>query len=247
MALPGIAGWKTELVRVTLFANEPVSAIGKNWWQAATGVAPESVLTKPQASEHTESGPMPNGEGVLEVKVSFNRVDWLHYSTPNMEVEPPTLGEASASLNSLTSFISNWLDSDSTPWIRIAYGAVCQRKAENFISANECLISYCPQLKFDPNQARDLALQVNFPRRSQTSADLEVNRICKLMTSVAQFITFNPGAIAPSISNQHFSRIELDINTPGEQTNIISRTASKELLNEFINQSLDILDSGLKP
>lgn len=244
MELPSIAGWDTEMVRMTFFANEPFSAEGKNWWQLVTGSSPETVVSKPVASEHSESGPF--GQGLLEMKASFNRVDWLYMPTFNPGVGRPSLGSARETLGELVDRLSSWMDSNPASWVRLAFGAVTLLKVDTTADANDVILQYMPFLQFDPEKARDVFIQINYPVDSEVVGELKVNKLSKFMAATAQFVNIGLGAMVPTFKVENFCRAEFDINTSGERSLALPGECVKPLAKELLDCCVEVLSSGVR-
>lgn len=245
MALPELAGWRADSVRVTFIANSQVGAAGKNWWRAATGEEPEVVTTKPQLAEHTESGPFLDGR--LEMKASFNRVDWIY--SPIIAPGPavPTIGEAEAVVRALEAPLARWLEIDDTAYVRLALAPTALRAAEDIAESNRAIQAYVPFLQVDVGAARDVLLQVNFPVSSDTIEGLIINRVSKFMSATAQLINVIVGQPVPTIITSYFCRAEFDINTAAERTEALPAAVRARLLQELVDSALGILRSGVQP
>lgn len=245
MALPELAGWKTESLRVTFFANEPVTGAGRNWWQAATGSAPETVVSKPSASEHSESGPF--GSGLLEMKVAFNRVDWIY--TPVISPEPaiPSLGDAAEVLDSLNAPLTSWLAFDETPYVRLAFGPTMHHQVSDIADGNRAVLAYLPFLQIEPVTARDVFSQINFPCNSATVDGLLINRLNKFMCSTAQVINMNRGQAIPMIQTLYYCRCELDFNTDAELAVPIPVDRRVDVMHELAAACREMMSAGVRP
>lgn len=245
MALPELAGWQMELLRFSFIANEPVTAAGKNWWQTATGSAPETVVSKPNASEHSESGPF--GSGQLEMKVAFNRVDWLY--TPQISPGPgaPSLGDITDILESLHTPLTNWLAVDETPYVRLAFGPTMHLQVSDIADANRAVLAYLPFLQINPETARDVFSQINFPCNSATVEGLVINRLNRFMCMTAQMINITPGQAIPIIKTLYFCRTELDFNTDAERTEPIPASRRVDVMRELAVASREMMGGGVRP
>lgn len=245
MALPELAGWRADSVRVTFIANSQVVAAGKNWWRAATGEEPEVITTKPQAAEHTESGPFLDGR--LEMKASFNRIDWIYSPiiTPGPTV--PTIGEAEVVLRALDAPLARWLAIDETAYVRLALGPTVVREVADIAESNLAIHAYAPFLQVDAGAARDVLFQVNFPVASGVIEGLNINRVSKFMSATAQLINVVVGQPLPTIVTSYYCRAEFDINTAAEHTEVLPVPLRALLLRELTDCALGILRSGVQP
>ncbi|CAG4906394.1 hypothetical protein [Paraburkholderia saeva] len=245
MALPELAGWRAEAVRATFIANAPVTANGKGWWQAFTGTAPDTVLSKPNAAEHSESGPF--GVGRLEMKVAFNRVDWVYMPIAEPGPSVPSLGEAQEIMPALNEALAAWLASDDTPFVRTAYGAGLLYPASDVIEGNRAMLAYLPFISMNPELGRDLFFQTNFPRPSSVLDGGVVNRISKLMSATAQVINIGGSGPVPTIQSHYFARVELDLSTTADRTETIPVDKRSTAFNELVTSAIEMMTHGVQP
>jgi len=243
MALPEIAGWLMESLRVTFIAGGPVVGVNKNWWRILTGAEPETVTTRSAVAEHSESGPY--GEGRLEMKVTFNRVDWMYTPVPVPGPTVPAIGAADEMLHALEGPIAQWLAAAETPFVRLAYGPTMLRKVDNIVEANKVAQAYLPFLQFDAAVARDVFNQINFPIQSAAVDGLTLNRVSKVMSAVAQVININVGQPVPKIETTTYSRVELDFSSQTDRSEPLSVENQTALLSEMIGQGRAFLEKGV--
>ena len=244
MALPELAGWKTESLRVSFIANEPVTAAGKNWWQAATGSPPEMVATKPNTSEHSESGVFRDGR--LEMRVSFNRVDWLYTPIMSPGSTEPFLGLAADTLGSLHDLLNNWLGIDKTPYVRIAFGPTMLYPVGDIVEGNRVIMAYLPFIQADPEKLFDAFFQVNYKGRSIIVNDLVINRLNKFMSVAVQVLNI-VGQSIPIIQTSYYCRTELDFSTDAERVQPIPSEQRFDLVGELAAACREMISNGVRP
>lgn len=245
MALPELAGWQAESLRVTFIANEPVAAAGKNWWQAATGSPPDTIVSKQNISEHSESGAFGNGQ--LEMKVMFNRVDWLYTPTASPGDALSTLGCAKDVFDALKAPMAAWLHVSDTPYVRIAYCPTVLRPVEDLVGGYRMVASYLPFLQIDPEVAKDVFFQINFPCKSNILDEMTINRLNRFMCATAQIINMGPGQLVPLIQTQHYCRAELDFNTDAERSTPIPSDICVDLISELVDFCREVMNNGVHP
>ncbi|WP_156115035.1 hypothetical protein [Pseudomonas sp. ML96] len=245
MALPSLTGWQTEAIRVTFFASEPVNAQRNKWWETATGTPPENISEKPNSAEYSESGTHLDNF-FLEMKITFNRVDWVLYPRAIASSEPPSLGSTQEALHFLIPQIEKWLESTSQPWIRAAYGHTGMLKTENIQEANAALQKYINCSFPEPQKASDLLIQINYQRDSTTSPGLTINRIGKLAGAAAQFFTLGTSPM-PTTKELTFLRMELDLSSAAERSTPIDPKLIPHVLREMVSQSEEIFTVGMLP
>lgn len=245
MALPELTGWEAESVRMTCMASVPITASGKNWWQAFTGSAPEAVVSKPGAAMHSESGPF--GAGRLEMKVTFNRVDWLY--TPIIEPGPaiPSLGTAEEFLASMSEPLGRWLSSSGdVPFVRIASGATLLRPVPDIAGGNLAVLAYLPFVQLNAEVARDIFFQTNFPRQSKVVDGITLNRISRFMSAAAQVINIQSGSPIPTVDTQYLCRVELDFSTNADRQEPIPTASRSALYEELVASVREMMTLGVQ-
>ncbi|WP_157642801.1 hypothetical protein [Burkholderia ubonensis] len=246
MALPELAGWQLESMRASFFANTPIVARDLNWWQALTNHTPEAVVSQPNAGVHSESGEF--GAGRLEMKVTFNRVDWLYtpITTPGPNV--PSLGSAEELISSFTEPLSTWLASSSeVAFQRIAFGPALLRQVANVVEGNRAVLAYMPHGGVDPELARDLFFQVNYPRRSNSFDEVTINRLSKFMCATIQYIKIDIGSPLPSFDSLFFCRSELDFNTTADRQQPIPPEKRAGIYEEMVACAIEMISTGVRP
>lgn len=239
MGLPVLATWRVETLRLTVFFGSPVNANGLGWWKRITGEEPESAINRPQAGEYSEVGQYLDGQ--FEMKVAFNRADWvLSYPFSSMP-GAPNPAEISQLSNSLFKSFSSLLSETKDPIIRVAYGVVAFHSIESSRQGNDIIGSILPFVKFDSEvESNDLMIQINNPCDSAVRKGLLINRISKLGNMTRQTVEVGPSGI-PSVVTDQVLRAEFDISTAVDNT----KPLGAELLAPLSIEMKDIAEALL--
>lgn len=241
MALPEIGAWRVEALRFTFFFIEPQSGRGGDWWKSVTGIDPESVVSKPQAGEHVETGSYLDGQ--LELKIAFNRIDWtLSYpfaslpdATPGMNIEHVT--------GKLFPDIVRWLSSHASPILRVALGVVALFPVNTVSEGNSLLSSYFPFFQFNPDTATDVFLQINHPQNTNLLSGKDYNFVTRTGVVTGQFMQLAIGGL-PQMTTNHLFRNEFDVSTPADRIEQLPSQDVVSLLDQFIGKAIATLKDG---
>lgn len=243
MALPELKQWKTESVRATFISHEPISADASAWWKAFTGEEPDTIISKPNSGMQSVSGPF--GTGNLEMRITFNRVDWLHTPVMTPIQSIPYLGEAEGAFSFFSSSLERWInETKSIPFSRIAYSPVFSIPVNNINDGNTIINNYFNSTKINTHGIQDLFIQMNIPKKLSVCEDLIFNRIGKFMSGTAQVMTFGTDSPIPVIKEQFFCRTELDFNTDASRQAVIPSKERFLILEEMAHSTTNLISTG---
>lgn len=243
MGLPDLATWRVESLRLTVFFGLPVIANGLGWWKKVTGQEPESAINRPQAGEYSEVGQFLDGQ--LEMKVAFNRADWvLSYPFSGMP-GAPNPGELPQLSNSFVDSLANVLSNMNDPVVRLAYGLVAFHTVESISQGNDIVANLLPFVRFDSDvESSDLLIQVNNPSVSDAVSGLDLNRISKLGVVTRQVVQVGPSGI-PTMEADQVVRAEYDISSAVDRVTPVESKYIASLATEMKNVAESILSSGV--
>ncbi|MBU9309858.1 hypothetical protein [Burkholderia multivorans] len=246
MALPDIGAWEVQLLRASFISQQPVGK-AEDWWQTAVGVAPEQVTSKPNVLEHSETGAF--GPGRLDMRIAFNRADWIYSAVDAGSPKVPVLGGAADFLSALRNPVKTWLEAKGreVPWVRVAFGAVLLMPVETIKDGNAAIGDYLPIFNAKESDVKDLFLQVNYPRDSKNLEDNVINRLIKLSTLSLQLINITPAGPVPSVSDFIYCRAELDFSTPVEHTSRIPVDKIVGIFDELSDSAEAMMKEGVGP
>ncbi|KUY80639.1 hypothetical protein [Burkholderia sp. RF4-BP95] len=246
MALPDIGAWEVQSLRASFISQQPVGK-AEDWWQIAVGVAPEQVTSKPNVLEHSETGAF--GPGRLDMRIAFNRADWIYSAVDAGGPKLPILGGAADFLSALRKPVKTWLEAkgNEVPWVRVAFGAVLLMPVDSIKDGNAAIGDYLPILNSKESNVKDLFVQVNYPRESKNLDGSVVNRLIKLSTLSLQLINITPVGPVPSISDSMYCRAELDFSTPVDHANPLPADKIVGIFDELIDSAEAMVKEGVRP
>ncbi|EKT4094625.1 hypothetical protein [Stenotrophomonas maltophilia] len=243
MAKPSIEHWQTEIVRFSLMTKEPFSEKIEEWWKALTGSPPEEVTTRPIAGFKSVSSMI--DDYVLELRTQFNRVDIIASPNPSISKELLSLGAAETSNEMICRRVAEWVEhSAHLPIIRLAFLPTFFRPVENTEYANSIISSYLGIPEECLREAKDLALQANFQKKSAAVENTVINRIAKFSSPIAQIMSIGDGIPVPQIHERHLCRAEIDINTDVDRTDGFTPREQAVVLRELITSAETLISKG---
>jgi hypothetical protein len=240
-------GWLVESFRLTIFPTPTATISNHNWWLNVVGEEPEIISTQPRTREQIQAGRFGNGR--LQLNTHSTRIDWLYLVDPE-DVPPPmeqipTLGYFSDSLRVFHEAMSKWLLLEDVPLVsRIAFGVVLIKPVNDRLEGYE-LLSQFIRFDFKDQNVSDFLYQINRPRLSSTVKDLTINRLSKWSVAKIQQNLLESATSKVFQFKEFFaSRVELDINSTPEFTEVLEKTALPKLFDELIKFSSEIASMG---
>lgn len=240
--------WEVELLRLTVFPNPGPDTRNNSWWREIAGEEPEERLEQPKLGISTYTGKF--ADGVLLLAVRPSRVDWRYQGAPSLEPEGSrgiaTAGRFQQSLRLFVDAMSRWMDSESYPSTkRIALGAVLLHQVSGLAQGNELLARYLHHVELDVENSRDFAFQINRPRKSRETSDLEINRLSKwsVVTLVQTEISM-PQLSSYVATSTIYGRVELDLNTAVNFEGEFDGKKSRLVLTELSELAEELLREG---
>lgn len=241
MALPDINAWRVETLRFTFFFHEVQSGQGGNWWKTLTGREPEVVTSKPQVGEHFENGAYEDGQ--LELKVAFNRVDWT-LTFPFAMLNDYSAGKDVADqIHNFFVKVMEWKRRVPNAVSRVAFGFVGMFVVDTIAKGNELLSEYAPYMKFDPESASDVMVQINRPEDSGILPSLKLNYVNKLGVLTGQFMQMTFGGF-PQLTQNNVLRLEYDFSTPFDRVEPLPDDVVCRIFDKFSRKAITALREG---
>jgi hypothetical protein len=231
--------WQVDLLRLTVFTTAPLAAGMLDGWKAVTGNEPESKASKTTIGIHMAEGPYKHARVILNI--GPGRIDWLLTPAPSSEDPAPVIGGYAETAQLFLDLIKPWLKEPPVSVIRLAFGAVLRFPVTDKASGYNVLGQLIPSLKIDPENSFDLMYQINRPRHSKIINALKLNRLSKWM--VIHFAVVESVSRVKGVGNEHFCRIELDVNTDPEYKPDFTKD-SLRLVDELMKLSTEIITHG---
>lgn len=247
------AEWVAEQFRLTAFvAPAVVNHPAEEWWQEATGSAPEESTAHPKVGVRILASPFLGGK--LTLRFEPGRIDWfLTPPEPGPESfgEPLMIGPVVEIVDSFSAIIDRWLRRNDLPSIlRIAFGGVARHPEADMRSGYNRLPDYLP-VRIGPD-ATDFFFQINNPAQSQTAVQgLRINRLSKWSISslVRMSLQMGSGMLVPNPAPVlgYALRVELDVNTFAEFQGPLPSNNLVEVYRELVAAARAIVTDGLNP
>lgn len=242
--------WQVSLLRLTVFPTSPVLGNALEWWQSTTGSSPETSTERRSASEREDKGQVDGVE--LTLNVGPLRIDWTAKQADFPSAESgglPSIGRFLDRREWFRERMKAWLGICATPIKRIAFGGVLILPAGNFQAAYEYLDRFLRSVNVDPTSS-DFLYRVNRKRSCEALPGQPVNRVTTwsvLKLVKLQFqLDGGQGGVASTApeAEQYCCRLEFDINSTGDRTEVIPLDRLSPLLDEFDAFALEIATHG---
>jgi hypothetical protein len=137
-----------------------------------------------------------------------------------------------------------YLDRLEAAVVRIAFGAILQRPAENRDEAYEWIGRLAPSVKVDPANTRELIYRVNRPKMG--AHGIELNRIMTWSAAVIRKAVIANQTTA-GWTEENFTRLEIDNSTPAERTEPLDRRQLVAIFKELEEMAAENAARGELP
>lgn len=235
--------WECEQIRATFFhAGQANDFNIEDIWKEVENVEPE--FDERQNNLRLRTLRVTKAEGLQQLSLSSqpNRLDWLlSQATEKRLINAEQLiGEY---------FLPHIaaMSNHDRQYTRLAFGTYAAFSVANRVDGYNQISALVPSLNIgDPAEVRDMLLQINRPHKSVTMEGLIINRHMRWSVAKTSIFKITPGnspVAASEGDEEHFGRVELDINTdPGTKEFKGQRIA--QVFSEFTSDSLSTLAKG---
>lgn len=251
-----LACWSADIIRLTAFPDPNATIASQEWWSHLLGQLPESRTQRPMEATILETGSY-NG-GTLTLAVRPGRIDWLlaptPTDTPESEATMPHLGPFVEVLTTFSQLADKWFKLETCPPIvRLALGTVLCQPTTDKPTAYRKLASYLPSVQIDCEGSSDFLYRISRRKQAKTPPldGLPINRLSTWHAIRWHLVV---GQIFPQTSQPHTIvqvsnavRLELDINTDTERSDILTPSAIPHLWLELAGIARDIAANGDRP
>lgn len=241
--------WEAESLRLTLFAGASAPLPDPSWWLELFGEQPQTRVQSPKLSQLEERGPL--GAGMLVLKTSPGRIDWLF--TPVMQEgegppgELPGIGTFDDAIGFFLPPMVRWLKM-SPPARRLALGTTVHQSVPDRQEGYRLLATYLQSVSIDIQNSSDFSYQINRPRPSMSGiAGLKINRLTKWSVASLVWHSVEAGAPMRPVRMASACRVELDINTAPDFQGELSNDQQYAVLEELTELTREILRRGDVP
>jgi hypothetical protein len=241
MPRASLAAWKTEHLRLTVFARDVAGVDAPTWWKGITSTEPETVTSKASLGFHSVEGTFKQYRLVLSV--APNRIDWLFTPKPADELALPDLGAFDSNEAMFFDCMSSWISRTKLGVNRIAFGSALRLPVQSTRHGYETLGDFLPAVKIDPGHSSDFLYQINRPRGSKVVDGLKINRLSNWAVISVKLIEVISQAKGPGDS---FCRTTVDISTDVESDKDLFSDSPK-LIKELCALGREIVERGDVP
>jgi hypothetical protein len=243
--------WRCESLRLTAFWPDGRDASNLLRWESVVGSPPDHSDSQPKARASRQVGTLPNAPATLDFRATVGRVDWFLTSSV-----PVTVGDLKDPFEGLLSLVdalelfSNLLFTkagQAYDAARLAVGVNALRPADSVKASYEDLARLLPDVRVPTIDASEFFFQINRPRNSAALKNFSINRLSKWMSIVAGQLVIAIPTVAPIRlfgDAPYATRVELDISTPADFTDVIPQEAREPLLIEMRSFAEEILEKG---
>ncbi|WP_321819633.1 MULTISPECIES: hypothetical protein [unclassified Burkholderia] len=207
------------------------------------GKEPEAKQTRPQEGIVSEDGAF--GAGRLVVNQAVGRVDIAVTAAPVLNW--PTIGKMEDAYQSLFQLLQPHLSYFRSSF-RVGVGGAATVRTNSRKESYEILQELLPDFNIRP-EARDLFVQLNYPRTLRSVPEMQVNRLGKWFSGVIGVAPMHLIATGgSSVSLGEMVRCETDVNTaPDKKLALVDDKALDSLLAELKDLSIELLYEGAQP
>lgn len=216
------------------------------------GRAPDQREEQLRIGAVREAGPVADGLGNLELRLSPGRADWLLGPSipPDVQVTAiPNLGDVESALARFGELVfARAAAAYEAP--RFALGVIVMQPAESKEASYAELGKLVPQMRDYLGGASDFVYQINRPRRSRVFPEMMLNRLTRWssvsLTGVQVFVALTPEGQVTRRPERPIlaTRVEMDVNTAADWPTPIPRDVREPLLRELLGLSLEIVSRG---
>ncbi len=234
--------WSADHIRVSLFGSEAWPIPVETIFSEVVGGVPESTTNKSSVNESSAVGVW--NDLRLEVKRTFNRIDFI-LQVPPSEVAPvPLIKDVQTVIPIFSSLVSKWAAIQAQGVVRIALGCNAFLLSSNVADSYSKLRDLVKVISVDVERFKEFRFQVNLPISSMVSNTITINRLSNWAS-----IVLRSGLISAEntrfFDEQYYVSCTLDVNTDGGRTEPITRESIEKISNELSSICVDILTNGI--
>ena len=237
--------WQVESLRITVFPEDNSQVSPSKLWDQHIGVEPEEVQIQ---RDRMDARHVEYANGVIFLVKQRDRIEWRYVAMQD-EVQLPriqTIGSLDSELDVIVELSNSWINSmHFVPIVRMAFGAVLLRPAENLEDSFGSLDRYLPFLNIE--NLTEFSYRVNRRRLSKVMPQIPINRIAQW--SLARFrsldIALDRAEVHMATAGESLaSRLELDMNTLHGRTTPLPSKDLSLLFQELVGLALEISAEG---
>lgn len=217
--LPGIEpehAWLAETVRLTVFPSAGTTLRSRSW-EEVFGVAPDQIIRQPMGP-HLEGGPIDGARWVINRQPDRFDVAVVPENPTSAPSDLLNVGDFQSSIDRLLERYEMLFEAGASIQ-RLAVGGILFMSVDSMRDGIRTLQTVVPQLRGIPENATDIAFQLNLPYAAgELVQDLSINRLLKWQVTSVHLLGVGVGPGGPfqiaSTVKRTVIRMEIDINTP---------------------------------
>ncbi len=244
--------WQVEMLRATVFSSVVVTASPREWWENFAGSASvDLTVSEGPAGHRTARGTLAEEKAAIQLVCQPGRIDWTYVRATVAEDGKLELAPGADFVEALETFVKRlqgWATS-APPATRLALGGVLRIPVQTKVEGYEKLKPYLPAVTIDPNNSSDFRYQINRPRPAKAlPLALILNRlsIWSVATVLLQVADAAANGLTSSATSM-FCRLELDISTAVENSEIIGPEIFSKAFCEMQGLAVEITQKGDVP
>lgn len=239
------AEWKAASLQAVLFTKAPTPRT-VDIFSMLVGSPADTVEERAKEGFVRQMGRL--GDKLLQVGVNPIRID-IVLSPPPPEPTPDdpgvriAMGSFEDELNTFSIMVRKFLNEADLPIVRASLVCAALAETDSRSSAYEVLAGHLKSVKVE-SEMEELLYRVNWKAKTELLEESYLNRIA---TWSAVKLSVSAGTSpfdARPLSQTNFARIELDINSPAERTEIITKDRVVSIFDRFVFLALENIKKG---
>ena len=207
------------------------------------GAVPDSQEDRIRDGVRVQTGGVGEGQQ-LQVTMSPARVDivLLPIVSPGVMTEGVSnLGDFERSASSFAELMLSWLPKCDFPVLRLAMVARALAQAHTADGAYEILQDNLTSVRVQPGKMRDFFFRVNWPVSTASVSEGYLNRLSSWAALKFATRLEIPGGPQSEAVERHYAQREIDVSTPVEHAEELSRDVLAPIFGEI---SQVVIDTG---
>jgi hypothetical protein len=221
-----------------------------NWWREAVG-QDAANMSMQQGVFVQYSGPLRGNYCDVNLEIKSARTDWTFGPLPQENVLRgfPSYDDLDPALERFKEVVLPWANGRDGIR-RMAFGAVLAIPVADRIAGYRAIQPLLPSLNLDIEHSSDLFYQINRHVVSAAASRLHINRLSNwgVVLGTMQQVRIGPVGtpvlVTPGEGGFTAVRLQLDINTDAERTEVIPSGTIRPLVEELIGFGKTIADRG---
>jgi len=244
------ADWQASSLRIALFTQQALP-LTTDVFTAFAGEQPDRQEDRPKEGVRRQIGKIEDAQ--LSANITPIMVDFVIGPLPQtaenlMGGLSLTIGELKSELAKFERKVLAWLPKWEVATTRVSLVVQARAPASSTTAAYEILRDNLASVRVRPGEMSDLIFRVNWKAKTSNIPEGYYNRLTTW--NALKFTTTAAGGIgAPEVALQEkdFAQVEMDINTPAERAEPLSRDKMNTIYKDLFGLAIKISDAGEGP